>query len=105
MSGDVDVQVTGSGGDVTLTSMSGDVTLTVPSGFGMELDLEVAYTRNSRKAYTIKTPGSTVPTTTDEWDYEHGSPRKYIRSHGSTGGGGHNVKIRTVNGNITIVER
>lgn len=104
MAGDVDVTVTGSGGDVELTSMSGDITLYVPSGFSMELELEIAYTRNSRQDYRIETPFGLPELRTREWDYDHGSPRKFIRQNGSTGGA-NRVKIETVNGNIIIVER
>jgi DUF4097 and DUF4098 domain-containing protein YvlB len=102
MAGDVEVTVTGSGGDVTLTSMSGDITLYVPSGFGMDLDLEIAYTRNSRQEYRIDAPGGLTPTVSPDWDYDKGTPRKYIRMSGSVDGGGNTVKIKTVNGNITV---
>lgn len=102
MGGDIEVTVTGDGGDVSLTSMSGTVTLFVPKGFGMDLELEVAFTRNSSREFNISTPGGPEPTVTPEWDYDHGSPRKYIRSGGTLNGGGHKVKITTVNGDIVI---
>lgn len=104
MGGDIDVDVTGQGGDVTLTSMSGDIEVSVPVGFGMDLDLEIAFTRNSGKDFKIEAPGGMKPTVTPDWDRDHGSPRKYIRSSGSVNGGGHSVKIRTVNGHIVIKE-
>jgi DUF4097 and DUF4098 domain-containing protein YvlB len=104
MGGDVDVTVIGYGGDVKLTSMSGDVVLKVPHGFSMELDLEIAYTRNSQQDYTIETPFDLNRTVSGEWDREHGTPRKYIRAQGSTGGA-NSVRIKTVNGNIKVVER
>jgi DUF4097 and DUF4098 domain-containing protein YvlB len=103
MGGDIDVTVAGSGGDVKLTSMSGDVVLTVPSGFSMELSLEIAYTRNSRQDYKIQAPFELRQSVSDEWDREHGTPRKYIRAKGSTGGA-NSVRIKTINGNITVVE-
>ncbi len=104
MSGDIHVTVTGKGGDVTLTSYSGDVVLDVPRGFGMDLDLEIAYTRNTGHDYTIDAPGGLRPTVTPDWDRDHGSPRKYIRAKGAVGGGGNRVTIRTINGNIKIAE-
>jgi DUF4097 and DUF4098 domain-containing protein YvlB len=104
MAGDVEVFVTGRGGEVNLSSNSGDIVLHVPSGFSMDLDLEIAFTRNSRKTYNIDSPGSARSTTTSEWDHDHGTPRKYIRSTESLNGGGNSVKIRTINGNITVVE-
>lgn len=102
MGGDVDVTVTGTGGDVDLTSMSGDITLVVPSGFSMEFDLEIAYTRGSSQDYKIITGHDVKQLATSEWDYDKGSPRKYIRGSGSVGGGQNRIKIRTVNGNIEI---
>ncbi len=104
MSGDIRVTVTGKGGDVTLTSYGGDVVLEVPRGFGMDLDLEIAYTRNAGQDYTIDAPGGLKPTVTPDWDRDHGSPRKYIRAKGAVQGGGNRVTIKTINGNIKIAE-
>ena len=104
MGGNLDVTVTDGGGDVTLTSMSGNVLLRVPPGFGMTLDLEIAFTKNSRKEYAITAPGAGSPSVTPDWDYGQGSPRKYIRKSGSVNGGGHKVTVRTVNGNVTVTE-
>lgn len=104
MGGNVDVTVTGAGGDVTLTSMGGNIVLHVPKGFGMKLDLEIAFTKNSRKEYEIVAPGGTPPTVSPDWDYDRGSPRKYIRKSGSVNGGGHAVTVKTVNGDITVTE-
>ena len=104
MGGNIDVAVTGGGGDVTLTSMSGTIVLKVPPGFGMDLDLEIAFTKNSLKEYKITAPGAGTPTVTPEWDYDRGTPRKYIRKSGKVGGGGHKVTVRTINGNITVTE-
>jgi hypothetical protein len=85
--------------------MSGDIDLVVPSGFGMDLDLEIAFTRNSSQDFEIDAPGNLPSTVSPDWDHGHGTPRKYIRSSGSVNGGGNSVKIETVNGNITIRER
>jgi len=104
MGGDVDVEVTGGGGDLVLKSMTGDIVLVVPAGFGMDLDLEIAFTRNSRKEYRIDAPGIDSPTVTPEWDHDHGTPRKYVRGSSSVNGGGNAVKISTVNGTITVRE-
>ncbi|HJQ98083.1 MAG TPA: DUF4097 family beta strand repeat-containing protein [Candidatus Polarisedimenticolaceae bacterium] len=105
MGGDLDVSVIGGGGDVSLTSMSGNVVLNVPRGFGMELDLEIAFTKNSRKEYTLTAPGAGSPSVSPDWDYDKGSPRKYIRKSGAVNGGGHKVTVRTINGNVTVRER
>jgi DUF4097 and DUF4098 domain-containing protein YvlB len=104
MGGNVDVSVTGAGGDVTLTSMSGNIVLHVPKGFGMKLDLEIAFTKNSRQGYRITAPGGASATVSPDWDYEHGSPRKYIRKADTVNGGGHTVTVRTINGDLTVSE-
>jgi len=104
MAGDIEVTVTGSGGDVSLTSMTGDVVLRVPAGFGMDLDLQIAFTRESRREYRIDAPLRSTPTVSPEWDYDNGSPRKYIRQTGPVNGGGNTVTIRTINGNVTVTE-
>jgi DUF4097 and DUF4098 domain-containing protein YvlB len=104
MGGNIDVTVTGSGGDVTLTSMSGNVVLHVPPGFGMKLDLEVAFTKNSKQEYAITAPGGEPQTVSPDWDYGQGSPRKYIRKSGTLNGGSHAVTVKTDNGDITVSE-
>ena len=104
MSGDIEVQMVGNGGDVLLSSYSGDIELCVPSRFGMQLDLEVAFTRNSRKEFEIIAPGELSQSVSPDWDYDHGTPRKYLRRSGSVNGGGNTVKIETINGDITVKE-
>jgi DUF4097 and DUF4098 domain-containing protein YvlB len=100
--GDVEVTLVGSGGDVEITSMSGEIVLTLPAGFSAEFDLELAYTKGSRQDYKIITDLNLQQRQKDEWDHGHGSPRKFINATGTVGGGQYKVKIKTVNGNITI---
>jgi DUF4097 and DUF4098 domain-containing protein YvlB len=102
MGGDIEVRVVGAGGDVELESMSGNVTLVVPSGFSMDLDLELAFTRDSGRDYKIATDFALPQTVTESWDYDHGSPRRYIRAKGAVDGGEHRVKIRTINGELEV---
>ena len=104
MGGNLAVTVTGAGGEVELTSMSGTVTLNVPPGFGMDLDLEIAFTKNSSKQYAITAPGEGPVSVSPDWEYGQGSPRKYIRKSGKVNGGGHKVTVKTVNGNVKISE-
>jgi hypothetical protein len=104
MSGDIEVHLTGDGGDVLLSSNSGHIDLCVPSRFGMDLELQVARTRNSRKEYEIVAPGELTETVSPDWDYDHGTPRKYLRRSGSLHGGGNRVKIETINGDIIVRE-
>ncbi len=101
MAGDVDVTVTG-GHDIEITSMHGEVTLTVPSGVGFDIDIELDYTKNSSRTYRIKSDFDLSQQESQDWDYEHGSPRKTISATGSVEGGGHKVVLHTINGNVIL---
>jgi DUF4097 and DUF4098 domain-containing protein YvlB len=101
MAGDVDVTVLGSH-DIEITSMYGEITLTVPSGVGLDIDIELDYTKNSSRDYRIESDFPLSQQESQDWDYGHGSARKTIKGTGSVGGGGHRVVIRTVNGNIYL---
>ena len=69
----------------------------------MEIDIEIAYTRDRRsKDFKIESDFALETEETDEWDYDHGSPRKYIYGLGNVDGGAHKVKIRTINGNVYL---
>jgi hypothetical protein len=85
--------------------MGGKVTLVVPAGFGMDLDVELAFTRDARREYHIEAPGGLQEAVSADWDGSHGSPRKVRRMSGAVNGGGHPVKVRTINGDVKIVER
>ncbi|MCI0413297.1 DUF4097 domain-containing protein [bacterium] len=106
MGGNVKVTMTGDPSkgnrDVELLSMSGDIELTVPSNLPMILDLELAYTKNRSGRYSIKSDFPLKTEETEEWDYEDGSPRKYIYGSGKVGAGTHRVRIRTINGDIIL---
>lgn len=102
MGGDVKVRVVPAGGDVDLESNSGDIELTLPNGFSATFELEVAFTRNSKRAYEIRSDFPLEQHTTADWSYDEGSPRKYIRGAGKSAQGAHRVKVRTINGDIVI---
>jgi len=108
MAGDIDVVIEQGAGDgaegITLTSYSGTITLTVPAGFSMNLDLDIAYTRNSERNYLIINDLGIVGQHTKEWETDQGSPRKHIRAGGAVAGGRYPVKIHTINGDIRIIE-
>jgi DUF4097 and DUF4098 domain-containing protein YvlB len=109
MGGNVQVSMTGNPakGDrhVTLSSMSGDITLSVPPGLSMDIDFELSYTKESRKNYKIISDFNIQQKETDQWDYSQGSPRKYIYGKALIKGGKHKIKIKTINGNITLKEK
>jgi DUF4097 and DUF4098 domain-containing protein YvlB len=101
MAGDVSVDLSG-GHDVKLTSMSGEITLTVPSGVGFDIDIELDYTKNSKRSYQINSDFPISQEESKSWSYDHGSPRKTISGTGTVNGGGHKVVIRTINGNVYL---
>lgn len=99
MAGDVWTLVMG-GHDVELTSMFGQITLVMPEGADLDIDIELDYTKNSSRDYTISSDFPIEQSESEEWDYDHGSPRKTIR--GVARGGGNRIVIRTVNGNVYL---
>jgi DUF4097 and DUF4098 domain-containing protein YvlB len=101
MAGDIAVNLTGDG-NVSLVSFKGDVTLVVPAGLSMEIDIQIAYTQNSSRNFKIVSDFDIRQEETEQWEYEHGSPRRYIYGRGSIGGGKNKIKIETINGNVYL---
>lgn len=101
MAGDVRVVVIGNH-DVDLTSMHGEITLIMPDGNDLDIEIELDYTKNSSRNYKIISDFPLDQSESADWDYDRGSPRKTIRAIGRVGGGSNHVKIRTVNGNVTL---
>jgi hypothetical protein len=89
---------------VSLESYSGDIVLEIPSGLDLDLDLTIAYTKNSRKNYEIECDWDLEITHAKEWDYDNGSPRKRIHGVGVVGKGGIPITIETINGDITVTK-
>lgn len=107
MGGDVTVTMTGDPkkGDreVNLSSMGGDITLTVPAGLSMKFDLEIKYTKKHRGDCKIVNDFPMDIKESPEWEHNFwGQASKHIYGTGSVAGGDHLIKIRTVNGKITI---
>ncbi len=110
MGGDVEVTMVGDPnvGDrsVSLTSMGGDVVLTVPPGLSMDVDIEIAYTKdewNKKGEVNIYSDFDIVKKEkSKEWDDSKGTPRKYLSGKGEVNGGKHKIKIRTTNGDVYL---
>lgn len=110
MGGDVEVTMVGdpNQGDrsISLTSMGGDVILTVPFGLSMDIDIEIAYTKdkwNKKGEVNIFSDFDIVKKEkSKEWDDSKGTPRKYLSGKGEVNGGKHKVKIRTINGDVYL---
>ena len=105
MAGDVTAHLTGSSTarrDISLSSMAGAILLTVPKDFGMDVQIKLAYTRNSEGKYRVIQHLGLTERQTTEWDTHDGTPRKYIYVTGHVGNGGNTVKIDTINGDINL---
>jgi beta-lactamase regulating signal transducer with metallopeptidase domain/DUF4097 and DUF4098 domain-containing protein YvlB len=105
--GDVRVTLAGAGGrtrNVEISSGSGSVTVELPDRPDLRIEVETAYTRNFHRATTIESAWSLDREETTEWDSSRGSPRRYVRAHGTLGNGQGLLRIHTVNGNIQLVK-
>ena len=109
MGGDVNVTMIGNPSekkrDVTISSKGGDITLTVPAGLSMDVDIRIAYTKESwfdRKGYRIESDFDLKEERTKDWDDDYGTPRKFIYGKGEIAGGKNKVRIETINGNVYL---
>jgi DUF4097 and DUF4098 domain-containing protein YvlB len=107
--GDVEVVVDRSpgklDGSIEIGTGTGDVTLTLPADFSAEFDIDLGYTKNSRRGFEIKSDFEIDLEHSDEWDSRNGSPRKHIYGTGTVKGGKHKIKIRTTNGDVRIIKK
>ena len=88
--------------DVTLTSMGGDIKLSVPSGLSMDIDIEIAFTKNYERNVDIISDFDIQKKVGDKLDKSNGSKWKYLTGKGSVNGGRNKIKIKTVNGNVYL---
>ncbi len=106
MGGDVSAKMVGDPNkgdrDIDISSMGGDITVTVPAGLSMNFDLKLTYTKRESDKYKIISDFPVKIEESEDWDYDDGSPRKYIYGTGEVAGGKFKVKIETINGNIVI---
>ncbi len=110
LGGDVDVKFIGSGDDkdIEITSLGGDMNLSVPSGFSMDVFVEIAFTKESSWSFKnfedvkVDSDFKLNEKRSDKWDYSNGSPRKYYHAKGSFNGGKNKVIIKTINGTVTL---
>ncbi len=108
--GNVDVKMIGAGDnkDIDLSSLGGDITLTLPPDFSMDVYVEVAYTKDWCRKHgsfdEAKVEGDfkLSESKSDEWEYSHGSPRKFLRGKGEFNGGKNKVVVKTINGTVTL---
>ncbi len=107
--GDIHVSVAGGlgkdGEGIELKTGTGEVTLVLPADASIDLDLDLAYTRNSSQDFEIKSDFDLQREHSQKWDSKHGSPLKHIYGTATINGGKHKVVIHNVNGNIRIQKR
>jgi DUF4097 and DUF4098 domain-containing protein YvlB len=106
MGGDITVNMVGDPQtgrrDVELVSMGGDINLTVPDGLSMDFDVEIAYTKKSRREYEIYSDFAVEIEESSEWKWWSGEKRKYIYGTGEVDSGDHKIIIKTTNGDVYI---
>jgi putative adhesin len=101
--GDVSINLVGERvHPVNIMSGKGNVELVLPKDANATLDLETAYTKNFGRRTKIKGDWKLDVKETDDWNDSEGTPRKYVRVRQDIGNGGPVIRIRTVNGDITI---
>lgn len=104
-SGDVSVTITGADGverSVDITSGTGSAVLVLPSGLSAEFDLETGYTNNFGRRTRITSDWNLEREETTTWESKHGTPRKFVRAHGTVGHGGGLIHVKITNGDITV---
>jgi hypothetical protein len=111
MGGDVSVTMVGDpeqgNRDVYIESMGGDITLVVPDALSMDIDITLAYTRDSERWEDGRPPKiisdfEIQKEETTEWERKHGSARKYIYGKATIGGGKNKIHIETTNGDVNL---
>jgi beta-lactamase regulating signal transducer with metallopeptidase domain/DUF4097 and DUF4098 domain-containing protein YvlB len=80
---------------------SGDVEVVLPATLDARFEIETAYTRETAPAHIDSTwELEHLPPT--GWDTREGTARRYVRARGSAGKGRGLVRIKAVNGNVTL---
>lgn len=106
MAGDVDVTITEGLGETEngarLSSLYGEISLELPAGLPLDLDLTIAYTKNSSQDFRIISDYDLDIEHSKDWDYSNGSPRKRIHGTATIGSGKYPVVIKTINGNVRL---
>ena len=105
--GDVTVRISRLSADdpaIDISAGVGTVTLELPAGLSAELDIETGYTRSTKRP-SIDAPWEVEREETSEWDSSAGTPRRYVRARGVIGNGGPIIRVRTLNGDVRLIQR
>jgi len=108
MGGDVSVRMTGNPKtgkrNVEISSKGGDIELVLPKDISAEFDIKLAVTKKHYDDYKIISDFDLQIEQSDDWDYSHGTARKYIYGTGSAHSGDNKIHIETINGDIEIIK-
>jgi DUF4097 and DUF4098 domain-containing protein YvlB len=117
MGGDIDVNVISSSAaadshDIDLDSKGGDLRLALPSGFSGRFEIEVVKLRKRPDDARIESDFPLDINEPAEWTNatfgkagKYGGDYKIITATGTTGGGDHLVKLKTINGVVRITRQ
>ncbi len=100
--GDIQVRVAATDETIDLSSGSGKITLEIPASFDGRINLETSYTKSFGRATKIDSEWKLERESTTAWDGSEGTPRRYVRAHGTLGEGRGVVRVSTVNGDIVL---
>ena len=101
--GDVTVMFTGRGvHSADIRSGRGRATLVLPADISATLILETAYTENHGRKTRIQSDWPLTITESPEWDGSVGTPRRYVRSRLVLGAGEGVIRVRVVNGDVSV---
>jgi len=107
MGGDVEVTMVGDPAsgerNVELESMGGNLTLRVPAGLSMDIEIEIAFTKNSSRNYKIVTDFPLTTSESADWSYKAGGARKLITARGAVAGGKNKIRLTTTNGDVHLL--
>jgi len=100
--GDIVVRVATNNETIDLSSGSGKIMIELPASFDGRIDLETAYTKSHEREARIDSDWKLTRDPVTEWMHNEGTPRKYVRAHGTLGDGRGHIRVSTVNGDIVL---
>ena len=104
--GDIEVRLVGDSRnakrDVELISFEGDVELIVPKNLDMNIEIELAYTKNYKEQTKIVSDFPLDIEESEGWERSNDTLKRFLYAKGKTGSAQHSIRIETVNGNVYL---
>ena len=91
--------------NVDVTTGSGSVVVELPDDFDGVLELETSYTASHGRETRIVSDWDVERDGPGAWDSSYGTPRKIITARGTAGSGRGRVRVRAINGDVTVRRR